>query len=118
VIVTGPFGEIAEFRFPGRIELKTAYRGGAAHHVEADADCVVDIGDLLACKRVEPFVSPRAHPVDQLRGDKLLFEKQSKDMGLKDLPQGGDVDIRRGKELAVTSECAGRGEDVQVRMPV
>lgn len=48
----------------------------------------------------------------------MLFEKQSKDMGLKELPQDGDVDIRGGKEPAATRECAGRGEDVQVRMPV
>jgi hypothetical protein len=67
---------------------------------------------------MKPGVAPRAHPVDQLRRDQLLFEKKAKDMGLEELPQVGDLRDRGVEKIAVTGKRAGRRDNVQVRMPV
>lgn len=66
----------------------------------------------------ETGMAPRAHLLDQFRRDHWFFEKKEKNGGLKELPQDGDVDVRCGKEPAISIECAGRRQDVKMRMPV
>jgi len=86
VVVAGPLGEAAQPGFPGGIGEQAAGRNRAAHHLESDADAVVDVRDIVSCERVKARVAPRFHPVDQLVGHHPFFDKQGENVCLKPFP--------------------------------
>jgi hypothetical protein len=53
VIGDGSLGEVPHFRFLGRIGVEAAGRGGYPHHVEPDAQHILDVGNLLPGVRME-----------------------------------------------------------------
>lgn len=100
VIGDGPLGKVTHFRILVRIGVEAAGRGGSPDHVKPHSQRIRDVGNLLPGVRMETFVPPVIHPLDQFRRDHPLPEEQGKDVGLEQAPQDGGIEDGRGDETS------------------